>query len=80
MTRLWDKHLPDWRKSKSQERKREPEVAKVLLDEVKRIEKEAVESPDAKGGPSLEDMQFAQMKRSVMRHKGKWERFGPDIK
>ncbi|TAM80123.1 MAG: hypothetical protein EPN47_16660 [Acidobacteria bacterium] len=80
VTRLWDRHLPDWRKLKSKERKPDSATAKVLMDMLNRIEKEAVESPDPTGHLSLDDMQFAQMKRNVMRRKGRWERFGPDVK
>jgi hypothetical protein len=80
VTQLWDKHLPDWRKLKDERRERDPAVDRFLLDEIKRIEKEAVESGDPHREVSLDDIQFAQMKRTVMRRKGKWERFGPDVK
>lgn len=80
VTRLWDKHLPSWRKLKSKERKPDPAAAEALVDMLNRIEKEAVESPNPTGHLSLEDMQFAQMKRNIMRRKGRWERFGPDVK
>lgn len=80
VTQLWDRHLPDWRKLKSERREHDPAMDQILIDEVKRIQKRAVETGDRNREVSLDEVHFAQMTRSVMRRKGKWERFGPEVK
>ena len=79
VTRLWDKHLPKWRKLKEEIQPLDGSTKKALK-EIAHI----AETAKDYGGPTaqlgIEDMQFALMRRQVRRGKGKWERFGPEVK
>ena len=78
VTRLWDRHLPKWRKLKEERQPPDESTKKALLEIMR-----SVETAKDYGGPTahlgMEDMQFAQMPRQVRRRKGKWERFGPEV-
>jgi hypothetical protein len=79
VTRLWDKHLPDWRKLKSQKKPPDRSKHMELIAELNRIEK-AAESSDPAARLSVEETQFVQFRRTPRRAKGKWDRYGPDVK
>jgi len=79
VTRLWDKLGIEWR-----ERASEPDPIDKLKDtkiieELNRIT-EAAKSSDPNARLSIEETQFMQVSRSVVRKKGKWDRFGPEVK
>jgi hypothetical protein len=80
VTRLWDKHLPDWRKKKEEHKDLPPHLQKVLLDLVKKISKESQPQNDESAHPkTIEEVQYIHMERQVMRTKGKWIRIPPDV-
>jgi hypothetical protein len=79
VTRLWDKHLPKWRKIKEEREPLDEKMQEALL-ELTRITEKAVESPNPKPDITTQELQFAQMTRNVRRKKGKWDRFGRDVK
>jgi hypothetical protein len=79
VTRLWDTHLPAWRALKAQKKEPDQSKHKDLIAELDRIEHEA-QSSDPSARISAEEMQYVTLIRNVMRKKGKWNRFGPDVK
>jgi len=79
VTRLWDKHLPDWRRLKAQKTEPDQSKHKDLVALLDRIEREA-QSSDPSTRISEEETQYVTLIRNVMRKKGKWNRFGPEVK
>jgi hypothetical protein len=79
VTRLWDKHQPQWRKDRDERIELAPHLQKALLDLVKKVSKES-QPPKAGSTPprSIEDVQYVHVERQVMRKKGKWTRIPPD--
>jgi len=79
VTRLWDKRGIEWRHEASK-----PDLTAKLRDtkiieELKRI-RDAAKSSDPNARLSIEETAFMQISRSVARKKGKWDRFGPEVK
>jgi hypothetical protein len=79
VTRLWDKHLPGWRKSKTERKEPDQSNAKELIEHLNRIEKES-HSSDPSERLSAEETEYVQIQRFVGRKKGKWDRFGSDVR
>jgi len=79
VTRLWDKHLPDWRKLRAEKKTPEHSKDKELIAELNRIE-EAAESSDPAERLSIDETQFVEFLRAPKRTKGKWDRYGPETK
>jgi hypothetical protein len=80
VTRLWDKHLPRWRKLQDEERQKEPlseDAQHALVELVNRFEKESVRSPVH---PRPEQVEQIVVRRSVFRNKGRWARVPPEVK
>jgi hypothetical protein len=50
-----------------------------IIEELKRIS-DATKSSDPSARFSIEETQFMQITRTVARKKGKWDRFGPEVK
>ena len=79
VTRLWDTHLPGWRELKAKKEPPDQSQHKDLIAELNRIEAAAqFSSPSAR--ISVEETAYVALIRNVQRRKGKWERFGPEIK
>ena len=78
VTRLWDKHAPLWRKQAAQKEPLDKVRDAKIIEELSRI-REAVKSSDPNERLSLEDAQFMQISRDVLRKKGKWKRFSDDV-
>jgi hypothetical protein len=79
VTRLWDTHIPRWRELKAQKKEPDQSEHKGLMEHLNRIEK-AAESSDPSARISVDETQYVSLIRNVMRKKGKWERFGPNVK
>jgi hypothetical protein len=79
VTRLWDQHLPAWRKLKGEKKESDQAEHKRLVEHLNRIEREAASS-DPSARLSVEETEYIQIVRHVTRKKGKWDRFGPDVK
>jgi len=79
VTRLWDRHLPDWRKSQSGKKELSKELQDALLKIVKSIEEKSKSSDPAKT-LTVSETDYIQIKRTIARKKGKWMRVGPDVK
>jgi hypothetical protein len=79
VARLWDKRLPAWR-TRNQERKElSKDLQQTLLDMLNRIDRDS-RSTDTRERITMAETDFIQIKRQVLRKKGKWNRFGPDVK
>ena len=76
VTRLWDRHLPKWRMEEKVVLSED--LKKALMDLVNRIEKEAQPVNRAQP-PTIAEANYIQMRRNVLRRKGKWQRFPPDV-
>ena len=79
VTRLWDKHLPEWRKMKARKRPIDHSKDKEVIAELNRIQNTAAASDPAER-ISADETQFVQFVRSPRRSKGNWNRYGPDVK
>jgi hypothetical protein len=79
VTRLWDKHLrPVWRASAARP-PLDPRASEALLELVEKIERESKQTtPDQT--ISIGEASFMQISRPARRSKGKWQRFGPEVK
>jgi hypothetical protein len=78
VTRLWDSHLPLWRKHQANKQPRDNAEETKIVAELNRI-REAAESADATQRLSIEEMEFAQVTHNPLRVKGKWRRYPDDI-
>jgi hypothetical protein len=77
ITRLWDKHLPNWRKQRQEHKELSPEAQKTLMDLVKRLSKEG--KPVSSNAPAdIQDMSYVNIERQILRKKGKWMRVPPE--
>ncbi len=79
VTRLWDKHMrPEWRAGANRPPldPRASEALRELLDKIERDGKQATSDQSI----SIEEASFMQITRRVRRRRGKWERFGPEVK
>jgi len=79
VTRLWDKHLPAWRKQVGRPSVTlSKEEQKALVDLLNRLGEESRPiNPPPQMSP--EDMHFVQIERHVIPRKGKWNRFPPEV-
>ena len=78
VTRLWDKRGIEWRDASKPDPTDKVKDTKII-EELKRIS-DAAKSSDPNARISIEETAFMQIKRSVARKKGKWDRFGPEVK
>src|SRR4029077_2496825 len=78
VTRLWDKHLPTWRKGKAEHKELSKDLQQALVDLMNRIDKDS-QSSDPRERVAMDETDFVQIKRQVHRKKGKWVRFGPEV-
>ena len=78
VTRLWDKRGIEWRDASKPDPTDKVKDAKII-EELNRIS-DAAKSSDPNARISIEETAFMQIKRSVARKKGKWDRFGPEVK
>ena len=76
---LWDKYLPDWRAHRAQKKPPDQSKHKELIMRINRIEEEA-QSSDPSARISAEETKYVALIRNVTRKKGKWHRFGPEVK
>ena len=79
VSQLWNKYLPEWKDIKARAKPPDQSDHKKIMAEMNRIE-EAAETADPHEEISPDDTQFVQLVRNVLRVKGKWQRFGPDVK
>jgi hypothetical protein len=77
VTRLWDKHLPKWRKLKAEHKELPEHLKQALVDLVNRIEKDS-QSSDPNERITIDETDFIQIKRQVRPKKGKWVRIKTD--
>lgn len=72
VTRLWDKRGIEWREEASK-----PDLTDELKDTIQDLIRitEAAKSSDPNARLSIEDTEFMQIRRTVARKKGKWDRF-----
>lgn len=80
VTRLWDKHMsPEWRDRAMQAPAPDSELAKKIVDEISRFERDGIPiSIDSLGNPDATD--FLVIQRRVRARMGKWERFPPELR
>jgi hypothetical protein len=79
VTRLYDKLRPTWRKVKAERKELSKDLQDALLEMLNRIDRDS-RSTDPRERITMPETDFIQIKRQVLRKKGKWERFGPDAK
>ncbi len=79
VTRIYDKLRPAWRELKTGRTELSKDLQAGLLKMLKRMETDS-QSADPQERITLPEADFIQIKRQVLRKKGKWDRFGPDIK
>lgn len=77
-TRLWDKHLPNWRKERDNPVELSEAAKAALLDLVKRFTDESTPLDSSTPVP-LRDVAALTMQRKVSSRKGKWRRFSPEM-
>jgi hypothetical protein len=77
-TRLWDKHLPEWRKQQAEPPIQLSKAAQdALLKLAKRFQNEG--TPLDPATPiALEDVQVLSIEKKVLAKKGKWTRLPPE--
>ncbi|HKW63212.1 MAG TPA: hypothetical protein VJN89_11750 [Candidatus Acidoferrum sp.] len=78
VTRLWDKRGRSWREQATKPEPLDSEKDKDIIEHLSRV-RNAVKSSDPNARLSIEDTQFVQISRSVLRSKGKWKRFPDDV-
>ena len=79
VTRLWDKLGIEWRERASKPDATDKLQDSKIIEELNRIA-EAAKSSDPNARLSIEETQFMQITRTVERKKGKWDRFGLEVK
>ena len=77
VTRLWDKHLPRWRRTDVPREALTPELERALLRLVQGIQASS-QCPHHAEEVSLGNPDYLQIERSVMPKKGKWVRIAQD--
>ena len=77
VVKLWDKHLPSWRKRKAEHKPLPPDMQKAVMDFIKKTEREAkpIDSTDA---VTTDKIAFLHDSRKISRRKGKWLRVPPE--
>jgi hypothetical protein len=78
VTRLWDKRGMGWRGQVGKPDPLDKEKDKEIIEHLSRI-RNAVKSTDPNARLSIEETQFMQISRDVLRQKGKWKRFPDDV-
>jgi hypothetical protein len=78
VTKLWDKLGTGWRESAAKPEPINQEEGKRIIEELNRITA-AAKSSDPNERLSIEDTQFMQITRDILRKKGKWTRFPDDV-
>jgi hypothetical protein len=78
VTQLWDKRGIEWRAQASKPDPVDDGENKRIIEELTRVV-ELAESSDPNVRLPIDDAAFMQVKRTVARKKGKWDRFGPEI-
>jgi hypothetical protein len=78
VTRLWDKLGTGWREQAAKPEPIDQEEGKKIIEELNRI-KDAAKSSDTNSRLSIEETQFMQITRDILRQKGKWKRFPDDV-
>jgi len=83
VSRLWDKLWESrgvkWRENASKSDPTDKLKDTKIIEELNRIT-EAAKSSDPNARISIEETAFMQISRMVARKKGKWTRFGPEVK
>lgn len=77
VTRLWDRYLPGWRKTKDMPKPpRDPEAEKRLIDEINR----QTDSPELQPHDEhdIDKMDYATIRTMVYLKKGRWPRFSEE--
>lgn len=77
-TRLWDKHLPDWRKEKENPIELGEDEKAALLEIVKRYTEKSTPLDSSTHIP-MEEIAVLSIQRKVSSRKGKWRRFSPEM-
>ena len=77
-TRLWDKHLPNWRRERDNPVELSEAAKAALLGLVKRFTDESTPL-DSSTPVLLRDVAALTMQRKVSSQKGKWRRFSPEM-
>lgn len=77
VTRLWDRHVPDWRKESAERKELSPEAQKALIELVNLISKEA-QPVELSEPPKISDLQYIHVSRQILPKKGKWMRVPPN--
>lgn len=77
-TRLWDKHLPEWRKNKENPIELDEREKAALLELVKRFTDKSVPLDPSTRIP-MKDVAVLSIQRKVSSRKGKWRRFSPEM-
>jgi hypothetical protein len=78
VTRLWDKHGKDWREQAAKPEPLDREKDKEIIKHLSRI-RNAVKSSDPNARLSIEETQFMQISRNILRKKGRWKRVPDDV-
>lgn len=77
VTLLWDKHLPEWRKKKAEHKPLPPDKQKVLMDMIKRAERES-KPVNPERSVNMDEVGYVHVSRKILRKKGKWLRVPPE--
>lgn len=77
-TRLWDKHLPDWRKKKENPIKLGEKEKAILLELVNRFTDKSTPLDRSTRIP-MEEVAVLSIQRKVSSRKGKWRLFSPEM-
>jgi len=78
VTRLWDKHMPNWRNDEQNHHPLDKRLQQVLMDLVKRVERDAVPISPAQS-VSFSEATYVHMQQKAHFKKGKWNRFPPEV-
>ena len=77
-TKMWNKHLPSWRRIKNEPRKKsDPAKDKRTLEELKQIFDSPEIQPRDEDAP-MDSADYVAIQREVRPQKGKWLRFSED--
>jgi len=80
VTRLWDKHMsPRWRKDQEKDIISEDngEAREKIVERITQFVKNSTPIPDSRISSDKTDQMV--IKRKVLGHKGKWNRFPPEV-
>jgi hypothetical protein len=73
IAKLWDKRGMEWRENALKPDPLDPEKDKEIIAALKRMS-DMAKATDAKSRPSLEEIMFMNITRTIQRTKGKWNR------